>query len=301
VATAIRKATKPDGRPLSSSTAHRTHVVLMKMLRDAKVEGHDIAERLLVVDAPTAAASTRTAIGSDDARRLLTEAAELDDGSRWVAALLQGMRQGECLGLTWDCVDLDGGTVDVSWQLQAVPFEHGCTHACGKKKPGGCPARRYRVPDGYEIRPLEGALSLVRPKTAKGQRIVPLVPWMTAALAAWRAAAPSSRHRLVWPRPDGRPRLAPDDLDERKALQCMAGVGHPDGRYYHLHEARHTTATLLLEAGIDPEIIKAILGHASIITSRGYQHVSQVLARQAMEAVATRLGLVSGGTVTVTE
>ena len=42
-----------------------------------------------------------------------------------------------------------------------------------------------------------------------------------------------------------------------------------------LHEARNTTATLLVEAGVDPKIIKAILGHSSIVTSRGYLHVNQ--------------------------
>ena len=63
---------------------------------------------------------------------------------------------------------------------------------------------------------------------------------------------------------------------------------------YLLHEARHTTATLLLEAGVDTAIITAILGHSSIVTTRGYQHASQALARRALDDVAARLGLTAG-------
>jgi site-specific recombinase XerD len=68
-------------------------------------------------------------------------------------------------------------------------------------------------------------------------------------------------------------------------------LGHPSGRYYVPHEARHTTATLLLEAGVDHHVITAILGHSSIVTSRGYQHVRTQLASKALEQIAAQLQL----------
>lgn len=58
-----------------------------------------------------------------------------------------------------------------------------------------------------------------------------------------------------------------------------------------LHEARHTTATLLLSVGVDPEIIKAIMGHSKIVTTQGYQHVSQEMMRAALEKGASALAL----------
>jgi integrase len=262
---------------LTSSTALRAHRVLLQMLEAAISEGHAVPARVLTVRAPGKSVSDRDALAPDDALALIRAATVQPAGSRWVAALLQGMRQGECLGLTWECVDLEAGTLDVSWQLQALPYVSGRSGA-------------LRVPDGYEYRQLVGGLCLVRPKSKAGQRVIPLVPWMQAALTTWRGIAPSSPCGLVWPRDDGRPQKAADDLAAWKTLQAEAGVTGP-GRPYHLHEARHTTATLLLALGTDPAVVTAIMGHSTITTSRGYQHVSQDLARAALDRIADRLQL----------
>ena len=45
------------------------------------------------------------------------------------------------------------------------------------------------------------------------------------------------------------------------------------------------------EAGCGGEVIKAILGHSSIVTSRGYMSASRTMTRAAMERVAERLQL----------
>lgn len=278
---AVTTAITDAGR--STSSAQRAQAILSKMLKDAILEGHAVPQRVLLVPAPARAVNDRDALPLDDAVALLGAAADHAAGSRWVAALLQGMRQGECLGLTWSCIDLDDGVLDVSWQLQALPYRVARDRASG-----------FRVPDGYESRQLTGALHLVRPKSESGARVIPLVPWMTAALTAWRAVAPPSAHGLVWPRPDGEPMRAPADDQAWYALQDAAQVARVDGtvgRRYTIHEARHTTATLLLEAGVDPHVVTAIIGHSSIVTTRGYQHVSSALARTALEGVATRLGL----------
>lgn len=273
---AVTKAVTDAGR--STTTARHAQTVLGQMLRAAILEGHPVPQRVLLVEKPSHAVHDRDAIPLPDALALLAAAAERPDASRWVAALLQGMRQGECLGLTWPAVDLDTGVVVVEWQLDTLPY---LDRAAGT----------FRVKPGQRVRHLEGAWHLTETKTAKGQRVIPLVPWMRAALAAWREVAPSSPHDLVWPRTDGRPRDEKDDRLEWRALQDAAGVRHASGRYYTVHEARHTTATLLLEAGVDDKVIEAILGHSSITTSKGYMHVSQTLARRALDDVATKLGL----------
>lgn len=273
---AVADAQYSAGR--STSTMRRTEAVLVKMLRAALLEGHAVPARVLEGKRPEPAVSDRQSLTVPEAVAVLEQAAQLSHGSRWVAALMQGMRQGECLGLMWENVDLDAGTLTISWQQQQLPYLN--------RDKG-----TFRVPYGFESRRLERSTHLVRPKSRKGWRVIPLVPWMTSALRAWREAGPDSPHGLVWPAITGGPASAVADLDEWKALQVTACVGHPTGRYYVLHEARHTTATLLLEAGVDPTVITAIMGHSSIVTTQGYQHVSQTLARQAMEQVAVRLSL----------
>lgn len=272
---AVGKKQRDEG--LSSSTLLHTHVVLTKMLRAAHLDGHPVPPRVLVVERPVIATHDREGLTVDEALAVLRVAFELRHFSRWYVALMFGMRQGECLGLTWDQVDFDAGAVHVSWQLQALPYLDRA-------------ADTFRIPDGYESRRLVGGLHLVRPKSAKGKRTIPLVGGLWPAMESWRVMAPESPHGLVWPRADGKkPADVKKDLEEWKALQCTAGVGHPAGRYYLLHEARNTAATMLMEAKVSNEVITAVLGHSSIVVSRGYMHVSQDQAREAMERVAARL------------
>ena len=118
---------------------------------------------------------------------------------------------------------------------------------------------------------------------------------MREALATWRevqaALIPDNPHGLVWPNLDGRPTSSKLDDEEWYGLQQAADVHHPAGRFFGIHEARHTTATLLLEAGVDPAVVVAIMGHSSILTTRGYQHVRTEHALEALGIMAERLQL----------
>ncbi len=270
---------------LVSSSQRRYHSVLIQMLKAAQGEGYAIAPRVLAVKAPAKSVSDREDIPVSDAVRMLEVASTDPAGARWVAGFLQGMRQGEVLGLTRDAVDLDRGILILSWQLQPLPYRVTRDRTSG-----------FRTPDGYEAKQVRGRWHLVRPKSDAGWRVIPLLPWMTEALRAWFEVMPESPHGIVWHHPVG----DPPKIDDAAwyALQDAAGVRHParldaDGEpgRYTIHEARHTTATLLLEAGVDPAVITAIIGHSSIVTTRGYQHVNAAPLAAAMEKVAERLAL----------
>lgn len=272
---------------LKTSTARRAHSVLIQMLKAAILEGHDVPQRVLLVAAPPAGTNDRTSLQLEEAIAALQVAAELPHGSRWAAALLEGLRPNESLGLTWECIDFTKKLMRIEWQLQPLPYVDPKNKALG-----------FRVPRGYKVRQLIGQWHLVELKTESGYRIIPMVPWVEAALLRWRDIAPPSPHDLVWPALDGRPADPADDVEEWRLLQDTASillgreVKHPAGyRYYVRHEARHTTATLLLEAGIDPKVITQIMGHSSILTTRGYQHVQTQLAAAALEQIATQLQL----------
>jgi integrase len=250
------------------------------MLKDAKAERHQVDEGLLHVDKPGKATNDRTSMSADQARRVLAVLNGRPDATRWVSALLQGLRQGEALGLTWDCVDFDKSIIDVSWQLQQLPY---LDRAAGT----------FRVPDRFEARHLVGSFHLTRPKTAHGQRIIPLVDWMAAALRLERERWRENPWGLVWTDTlaDGTPRPIRDGDDRARwhEIQALAEVAHPAGRPYHVHELRHTTATLLLQAGTDRRVIEAIVGHATLVEA--YLHTDTNDSSLALGKVADVLGL----------
>lgn len=283
VATAQRNA-KP--KPQAPASISRTKAVLLKMLRDAVAEGHHVPAPVLEVRPKrrrTGHRKDREGLPLDAALACVEAAREmLPHHSRWQVAFLQGLRQAEATGLTWDQVDLDAGLLTVSWQLQPIPYRVTRDRSSG-----------FRIPDEFDARQLVGSLHLVRPKTEAGERVIPLVPWAVESLTEWRDTAPDNPHGLVWARPNGAPIDKHTDLNEWKAIQAAAKVKHPSGRPYGTHEIRYTTATLLVEAGVDPLIITAILGHTDFATTRGYVTRRAQQARPALEAIAAKLGMVS--------
>lgn len=262
----------------STATAHRYHGTLMRMLKAANEEGLPVPPRVLNVAGPTANVNDRQALPTSAALGILKAATDMPHGSRWVAAFLQGIRQGEALGLLWENVRED--SYIVSWQLQPLPYKIPRDRTSG-----------FRVPDGYEATQLAGQLHLVRPKSKAGWRVIPLLPVMSNALTTWQQAAPESPHGLVWPSTTGAPSNEVDDREEFYALQEAARVGHPAGRYYKLHEARNTTATLLLEMGVPESVRIAIMGHSTIASTKAYEYIDTAEMRRALEKVAGRLEL----------
>ena len=60
---------------------------------------------------------------------------------------------------------------------------------------------------------------------------------------------------------------------------------------FKLHEARHTAASLLLLAGVDVQVVQAVMGWSSVAMARVYQHPQPELVRSALLASAKRLQL----------
>lgn len=266
------------------SSALRTHSVLMAMLKAASIEGgHPVPQNLFMITGPSKGESDRDAIPTEHALKILEAALQRPDASRWVAALLQAMRPSEALGLTWDAVDFDNRRIDISWQLQELPYKTAYDRDSG-----------FRVPTGHESKQLFGQMHLTRPKTASGHRVIPMVPWMHAALLAWKKQQTVSDLNLVWPDERGLPKKKRADREEWYALIEAAGVTKTTKggeRPYDLYEARHTAATLLREAGVDDETIMAIMGHATILSTKAYLHTDTARALEALEKVAKKLQL----------
>ena len=273
---AVRRHVEDAGD--SPTTVRHCQRIFQQALKAAVQEGRTVPESVLVMEKPPAGVNTRDAIPVEDAKKLVAESWKSPEGARWLAALLQGMRQGEALGLTWDHVDFESNCIVIEWQLQEIGYRDKSRTS-------------FQIPTGLKAVRLEGNFHLTPPKSKAGARIQPMVGPMREALLAWKEVAPTSPHGLVWPNLSGGPLRSNKDRANWKALQDKAGVHKSDGSYFVIHEARNTTASLLLAAGVDPFIITQILGHTNITTSQGYMRVAESQKRQAIEAVAGLLGL----------
>jgi integrase len=253
--------TRLEADGLSSTTALLHHRVISRALKVAMQRGRVARNVATLVDAPTARREEVQPPTAADARKILDLAKDLPNGTRWSVALALGLRQGEALGLLWDAVDLDAGTLTVRRALQ---------RQAGK------------------------GLVLVEPKSRAGRRTIKLPDALRDALRTHRvrqaeqrlAAANTWEDRgFVFCQPNGRPIDARRDWLDWKAILKAAGI-----RDARLHDARHTAATLLLQQGVPARVVMEILGHSQISLTLGtYSHVVPELAHEAAERMGDAL------------
>lgn len=229
-------------RGLSVATAGQAHRVLALALRAALRQGQVAYNAAVLMPAPSKQLDTRIPLSVSQARRVMAATAGGDLGSRWAFALLYGADQGETLGLEWDRVSSD--SVDLSWRRHVLRWRHGCPRPCGRARPAVCPQRVLAIPPGHQVRPLGGSLVLSR--SSEG-RVLPLIPAMAALL-------PPAGAGLVWTR-HGKPLSS--TADTKAWSQLMVDLELPA---VPLQAVRHTTAALMLQTGVDPVVIKSILG-----------------------------------------
>lgn len=271
----------PNG--LKSATADATRRVLYTMLRRAEAEGHKVPSLVYLVPRPGSEVSDRMPLTIADTVKMLFVSSTVPHGVRWLLALLYGPRQAEVLGLIEESLDFEVKEIHLEWQLQALPYIDNADKSLG-----------FRVPRNYEVRHVDRAFHLVRPKSKKGIRVLPMEPEVERALKAWLPKRPKSTCEndlgLLFPLPDGKPK--PDYTDRREwwRLQEQAGVMHPGGeRPYHIHECRNFAATTLDRTEASETVITSLLGHATIGTSRRYMRADAAAKSKAVGAVLAEL------------
>ena len=246
-----------DPKPLSSTSAHQAHRILSRALKVAHQRGHVTRNVATLIDAPQPRETEMRPLSKVEAKRILASAHGRRNAARWTVALSLGLRQGEALGLTWEHVDLEAGTLAVRQALGRVKGQ------------------------GLVFGPV---------KSRAGKRTIVLPAPMLAELKAHRTRQNADRLAagswyddadLVFAREDGRPIDPKIDWREWKALCIEANV--PDTR---LHNARHTAATMLLAQGIPMRVAMEILGHSRITVTQNYQHVVDEMHHDAAEKMA---------------
>jgi integrase len=245
---------------LAPATILLNHRILSRALKVAMQRGRVARNVASLVDPPRVTRTEVVPLTADEARRVLAAAADVPNGARWSVALALGLRQGEALGLLWDSVDLEAGTLTVRRALQ---------------------------------RQTGRGLVLVEPKSNAGRRTLALPGPLRDALKAHRAWQLERRLAaanvwqdggFVFAQANGRPIGARTDWEAWKRLLQVAKV-----RDARLHDARHTAATLLLAQGVDARVAMQLLGHSQISMTMHYTHGVPALAQDAADRMGAAL------------
>ncbi|MFJ2786530.1 MULTISPECIES: tyrosine-type recombinase/integrase [unclassified Streptomyces] len=199
---------------------------------------------------------------ADEARQLLATA----QGHRLHAlielALYTGLRKGELLGLRWEDLDLDAGTAAIRRTLQRTTAS-GLTTLPTKTRAS---ERRIALPTRCAQ-----SLKLHHEQQQRERE---------AADTAWQHSG------QVFTTAQGGS-IDPTNLSRAfNTLLRKAGL-----RRIRFHDLRHSTATLLLDQGVELVVIKELLGHAHIgVSATVYAHVRLRLQHDAINTLGTVLG-----------
>ena len=115
---------------------------------------------------------------------------------------------------------------------------------------------------------------------------MPMMPRLHDLMAARLAEMDDDPWALVFTGERGGPMS--HERDWARWRQALDGASVPRIRR---HDARHTAATLLREAGVDPRVIQAILGHSTAAMTAHYSHLGPQERSRAIAQYGALLGI----------
>jgi len=240
---------------LSARSVVYHHRILSKALNYAVKMGMVVRNVANLVEPPRVKKVTMNTLSTEEVTRFLEAAKETDYYVFFATLLYTGLRRGELLALRWRNLDWIKGNLTVV-------------------------ETAYKLGNGDYI--------IKEPKTAHSRRSVTLSTSLMELFKAYRIDQELLRIQLgvslnaddfVFIRPDGSP-LNPSavTLAFRRIIK-KAGL-----KDIRIHDLRHTHATLMLKAGVNPKVVSERLGHASIsITLDIYSHVLPGMQEAAVE------------------
>jgi len=255
---AALKAGRADGRGgLSAQTVVHHHRVFREALEQA-VKWQILPRNPADAVTPPRPVRREMRVLRPKEIALLLDACDNDDLRTLIfVALSTGLREGELLALRWADLDLKDGHLQVTRTLH------------------------YLTSKGLEFG---------EPKTRRSRRRVSLSKETTRMLTLHRTRQLERRlslgtsyadSDLVFATEVGEP-IRPYRIAPRFArIVRRANLGH-----MRFHDLRHTSASLLLAAGIHPKVVSERLGHSTVnLTLDTYSHVLPGLQEQAAQSM----------------
>jgi integrase len=249
-------SSKMDGQ-LAVSSVRRIRSVLAQAIDQGIRWGAVNRNVATLARAPRSERKEGRTLTPDQAKLFLEELSGHRNEALYALMLSVGLRRGEALGLRWSDLDAKSGILLVQRQL--------------KRETSG--------------------IVVTDTKTAKSRRAINLPTPMVRMLKRHRARQAAERLALgdgwtdsgyIFTSSIGTPIDPRNLLREFKSICVNAGLGD-----WHLHELRHSAASLMLAMGVPLQVVSEVLGHASIrMTADVYGHIMAPDRKAAAEAMS---------------
>ncbi len=240
-------------RGLSPKTVKNAHGALHAALEQAKINGYLRINPSEGVVLPRIEKEEIKAMDTEDVSAFLKAIKGDPYELPLFVDLFTGLRQGELLGLTWDCVDFEKGTILVNKQHN---------RAKGEKEFHFSPLKNSRP---RSLTPASAVMDALREQKQRQEE------WAKAAGSAW-----DNHENLVFTTELGR-------YINNKTLwmnfkRIVKEFGMSELRF---HDLRHTFSVNSLQAGDDIKTVQENLGHAtSAFTLSTYAHATPGMKRE---------------------
>lgn len=242
-----------DVPALSAKTVKNIHGILHMALQQAVAVGYIRFNPTDACTLPRIVKKELTPLDEEQSKAFLNAIKGHRFEALFTVTLFTGMREGEVIGLCWDCVDFEKGTILIEKQLQR------------ERKPNGA----------YVFAPL---------KNGKSRKITP-APWVMQVLRHHHAVQAEQRLKAgsVW---EDSGLVFTDEIGHHLAIHTVykdfkavvASIGCPNTRF---HDLRHSYAVAAIRSGDDIKTVQGNLGHATAaFTLDVYGHVTDQMKQE---------------------
>lgn len=240
-------------RELSPKTVRNIHGVLHRTLEQAKLLGCIRVNPTDAAVTPRVEKKQVETLDAEDIGKFLAAIRGTKYEYPLFVAVFTGLRQGELLGLTWDCVDFENGLLLINKQHNRVK---------------GDTEFRFASLKNDKARVLTAADEVMEVLKLQKER---QTAWAAALGDGW-----SNPDHLVFTTEFGR--YINNKILYQNFKRIMRKLGKPDLRF---HDLRHTYAVNSLRAGDDIKTVQENLGHATAsFTLATYAHATPGMKRE---------------------
>lgn len=259
----------PSEKGLSNKTVKNIMSILNKALRQAVREEIIRKNPCDAYELPSVERKEIVPLDENDSRAFLAAIRGHRFELLYIFTLFTGLREGEVLGLRWECINFERGIITVDKQLQREKKKGGEYRLVSLKN------KRTRI-----IAPAPYVMDLLK------KQMVLQTQMKELAGSAW------IKSDLVFTNELGR-YLIPVTV-YKNLKKIVAEIGRPETRF---HDLRHSFAVASISAGDDIKTVQGNLGHATAsFTLDVYGHVTEQMRKASSERMERYINGLTGAT-----